>query len=287
MFKRNMKVLVQGVTGKEAVFWVERMIEVGTNVVCGVSPGRGGESIFSTPIYDSVAEAVQQHEIDASILFVSPQLILPAAVEAIESGVRLLIVLADGVPVHDTIRLLAIAKNKGSQVLGPNTPGIVMPGNSLIGIMPSWLPHVFCPGNVGVVSRSGSLGNEVCYQIVKAGFGISSFVGIGGDLIVGTTTVDVLRYFEKCDHTEAVIIVGELGGNMEEEASLFVSEMTKPVIALIAGVASPAGVPMGHAGAIVEGYAGSAASKKEAFKRNGALVAETPFEIPDLLLALL
>ncbi|MTI95961.1 MAG: succinate--CoA ligase subunit alpha [Firmicutes bacterium] len=287
MLSKGMNVLVQGITGKEAGFWVERMVEYGTKVPAGVAPGRGGTEVQGIPVYDSVQEAVSAHKIDASIMFIAPRLVESAVFEAVEAGIKLIVVLADGVPVHDTMKIMAYAEQNGARIIGPNTPGLVFPGDSLIGIMPSWLPHVFKPGSIGVVTRSGSLGNEVCFQIVQAGFGISNFVGIGGDLLIGTTTVEVLKEFESCPETKGIVVVGELGGNMEEQAAQFIPEMTKPVVALIGGKTAPQGVSMGHAGAIVEGTAGSVESKQKILAENGAHIADTPFDIGRLLKELL
>jgi succinyl-CoA synthetase alpha subunit len=283
LLSRNKKVLVQGITGVQARFWVEKMLYYGTRIKAGVAPGRGGKVICGVPVYDCVTEVLDFCDIDTSILFIAPTLVEKAAIEAIEAGIKELVILADGVPVHSTMRILAFAEREGVRVIGPNSPGLVYPGDSFIGIMPAWLPHVFQPGEIGVVSRSGSLGNEVCYQIVKSGFGISSFVGIGGDLLIGTTTIEILSEFNRCDRTKGVVLVGELGGNLEEQAASFISNMDKPVVALIGGKSAPKGTSMGHAGAIVEGVEGTAESKERILAESGAYIADTPFHIGTLL----
>ncbi|MDP3388293.1 MAG: CoA-binding protein [Eubacteriales bacterium] len=283
LLSKNKKVLVQGITGKEAQYWVEKMNDYGTDIQAGVAPGKGGQSILGIPVYDSVKEAVEQHDIDTTLMFVAPSLVETATMEAIDGGIKEIVILADGVPVHDIMRMLSYGAKNGVRIIGPNTPGLVYPGFSSIGIMPSWLPHVFQPGEIGVVSRSGSLGNEASYQVVQAGFGISHFIGIGGDLLVGTTTVEVLEEFERNDDIKGVVLIGELGGNMEEQAARFVKTMSKPVVALIAGKSSPIGVSMGHAGAIVEGTEGSVESKQKILADNGAHIANTPMEIGKLL----
>lgn len=283
LLTKNKRVLIQGITGKEAGYWVEKMNDYGTDIQAGVAPGKGGQSILGIPVYDSVKEAIHEHDIDTSLMFVAPSLVETATMEAIDSGIKEIVILADGVPVHATMRILSYGAKNGVRIIGPNTPGLVYPGFSSIGIMPSWLQHVFQPGEIGVVSRSGSLGNEASYQVVQAGFGISHFIGIGGDLLVGTTTVEVLEEFEKNDDIKGVVLIGELGGNMEEQAARFIKTMSKPVVALIAGKSSPIGVSMGHAGAIVEGTEGSVESKQRILAENGAYIAHTPMEIGKLL----
>lgn len=282
LLDENKRVLVQGITGRESRFWVEQMKKYGTDIKAGVSPGRGGEKVSDIPVYDSVKEALKYHIIDTSIIFVAPKLAKYAAFEVIEEGIKEIIILADGVPLHDTINILALAEKEKVRIIGPNTPGCVYPDNSSIGIMPAWLDHVFKAGKIGVVSRSGSLGNEASYQISKSGLGISHFIGIGGDMLIGTTTLEVLKEFEKCDKVEGVLLVGELGGNMEEEAAKYIKKMTKPVVALIAGKVSPKGVSMGHAGAIVEGNSGTVESKQKILVENGAFIADTPNDIGKL-----
>ncbi|MBI2955225.1 MAG: succinate--CoA ligase subunit alpha [Chloroflexi bacterium] len=281
--RKNDRVLVQGVTGKEGMYWLERMLQYGTNVVAGVTPGKGGDTALGVPVYDTVQAAVERGGVDVSVQFVPPLLAKEATFEAIEAGIKRIIVLADGVPVHDSMLMLAKARHQGAHILGPNCPGVVVPGETMVGILPCWLPHVFKPGTVGVVSRSGSLGTAICYQVVKAGFGQSEVIGIGGDPVVGTTTLDALRFYARDEKTRAVVMVGELGGTMEEDAAAFVPELGKPVIALIAGRMAPQGKRMGHAGAIIQGDRGSARSKIELLEASGAAVARTPDEVGVLL----
>jgi len=276
-------VLIQGITGREAGFWVEKMLEYGTNIVAGTSPGKGGTSISGIPVYNTVLEAVKKQQVDTAIQFIPPRFAKAAAMEAIEAGVKQIIILGDGVPVHDTMTIIAMAETNGVTVFGPNTPGMVFPGVGSIGIMPCWLEHVFNPGSIAILSRSGSLGNEISYQVSKSGFGISKFIGIGGDALVGTTFADALQELDKDDNVEAVVIVGELGGNMEETAARIIPDLSKPVFAFIAGKAAPQGVPMGHAGALVEGSSGSAFSKVEILREHGVKVADVPDDLPGIL----
>jgi succinyl-CoA synthetase alpha subunit len=279
----NQKVIVQGITGSESSFWVNKMVEYGTNIVAGTSPGKGGQEVEGIPVYDTVSEAVNNHQIDTSILFVPPRFARAAASEAIEAGIKQLIILADGVPVHDTMYLINLANLYGATIFGPNTPGMVFPGRSSLGIMPCWLEHVFKPGRVAVLSRSGSLGNEISYQVTRSGLGIACFIGIGGDALIGTTFIELLEELDGDEDVEGIVIVGELGGNMEETAAEYVSRMNTPVFAFIAGKTAPVGVPMGHAGALIEGASGTSTNKIKVLKENGVLVADTPDGLPDLL----
>lgn len=283
MLIQKPNILIQGLTGKEGTYWTEKMMSYGSRIVAGVTPGKGGTEHVNIPIYDTVEEALLYHKADLSIIFVPPSLAKNAALEAIYAGVKQVIVLADGVPVHDALKIVTAAKENGVQVIGPNCPGIIAPvDHYFAGIMPAWL-DVFQKGKVSLVSRSGSLGNEFAYQIQKAGHGLSWFVGIGGDPVVGTTILDTLKDFENDPGTEAVVIVGELGGTMEEDAAEFISSMKKSVFAFISGKTAPEGKRMGHAGAIIEGDKGSVAGKKKRLSENGAFVAETPFHLCELL----
>jgi len=277
------KVLIQGITGQESAYWVRRMVEYGTNIVAGTSPGRGGMERYGIPVYNTVKAALREHQIDTSIIFVPPDFTLGAALEAIEGGVKQLIILVDGVPVHHTMKIISLAEIYGVTVFGPNTPGMVFPGSCSLGIMPCWLGHLFRPGKMAILSRSGSLGNEICYQVSKTSLGISKFIGIGGDALVGTTFIDLLLELDKDDTIEGIIIVGELGGNMEETAAAYIPNLNKMVFAYITGKTAPLGVPMGHAGAIIEGSAGSSLSKIKILQNNGAVVFETPDQIPGVL----
>lgn len=272
-------VIVQGITGRQGSYWTARMIECGTNVVAGVSPGKGGQTVEGVPVFDTVAAAEQRHPGAASVLFVPPLRAGAAALEAISAGVRKLVMLAEHVPAQDVIMMLARARECGAQVLGPNTAGLVVPGETSVGIMPGFAANIFRPGNVGVLSRSGSLGTLVAMNLVTAGFGQSAFIGIGGDAILGTTTLDALRTLDEDDRTDAVVLVGEIGGAMEEEAASFAASMTKPVVAFIAGRTAPPDTRMGHAGAIVSGGRGDGTSKVRSLQAARATVVEVPSDI--------
>ncbi len=278
-------VIVQGITGRQGSYWSQRMAECGTRVVAGVSPGKGGREVAGVRVYDSVAEAAARHQVDATVLFVPPMAAREAALDAVSAGVRKVVFLAEHVPAQDVMEVLARARESGAQVLGPNTAGLVVPGETSVGIMPGFAPNIFRPGNVGVVSRSGSLGTLVCLNLVTAGFGQSAFVGIGGDPILGTTTLDAVRTLDADERTHAVVLVGEIGGVMEEEAAAYVATMTKPVVAYIAGRTAPPGKRMGHAGAIVTDGRGSGESKVAALTEAGATVVDVPSQIGDALRA--
>ena len=280
------QVLVQGMTGRQGRYWTERMLECGTSVVAGVSPGKGGQEVHGRPVYGSVAEAAADHTLDASCLFVPPAGARGAVVEAVEAGVGKVVCLAEHIPSHDVMAMLAVARDHGAQVLGPNTAGLVVPGEASVGIMPGFAPNIFRPGNVAVISRSGSLGTLVSMNLVTDGFGQSVFVGIGGDPILGTTTADAVRSVAAHPGTEAVVIVGEIGGAMEEEAADAVAELGLPVAAFIAGRTAPPGRRMGHAGAIVSGGRGSGESKVAALTAAGAAVVDIPSEVGPALRAL-
>lgn len=283
LIRGDESVIVQGITGRQGSYWTERMVECGTRVVAGVSPGKGGREIAGIPVFDSVAEASAEHHLDASVLFVPPLKAKDAALDAIHSGVSKIVFLAEHVPAQDVMEILAHARQRGAQFLGPNTAGLVVPGETSVGIMPGFAENIFRPGSIGVVSRSGSLGTLVCMSLVTAGFGQSAFIGIGGDPILGTTTLDAVRTLDQDDRTDAVVLVGEIGGVMEEEAAEYVAAMSKPVVAFIAGRSAPAGKRMGHAGAIVTGSRGSGESKVRALTEAGALVVDVPSQIGDAL----
>ena len=278
-------VLVQGLTGRQGSFWGVRMAESGTRVVAGSSPGRGGRDVDGVPVYNTVAEAALQHQIDATVMFVPAMLARDAALEAIAAGVKKIVLLAEHVPYHDTMVIMAEAKDAGTQVLGPNTAGLVVPDVASLGIMPAFAKNIFRPGRVGVVSRSGSLGTLICLNLVSAGYGQSAFIGIGGDPILGTTTADAVRELDQHEGTDAIVLVGEIGGGMEEEAADYIAGMSKPVIAFIAGLSAPPETRMGHAGAIVTGDRGSGASKVKALTTAGATVVDVPSQIGEALRA--
>lgn len=277
------QVIVQGLTGRQGRFWAERMRECGTTIVAGSSPGKGGQEVDGVPVYDSARAASRDHRLDASVLFVPPLAAAEAASDAVQAGVSKIVLLTEHIPYQDTMKLLAHARDAGVQVLGPNTAGLVVPGEAAVGIMPGTAANIFQPGSIGVLSRSGSLGTLVCLNLVADGFGQSAFIGIGGDPMLGTTTLDAVRMLDENPRTEAVVLVGEIGGVMEEEAASYVADMSKPVVAFIAGRSAPPNTRMGHAGAIVTGDRGSGESKVGALQAAGASVVSLPSQIGQAL----
>ena len=278
---KNSKVIVQGITGREGGFHTRKMIEYGTNVIGGVTPGKGGEWFEGLPVFDTVQKAVDATEADVSWIAVPAPFAPDAIYEAVDAGIKLIIVLAEFIPVLDMMKVYQYVKRKGSRMIGPNCPGLLTPGEAKVGIMPGYIGK---PGNIGVVSKSGTLTYEVVYALSSRGMGQSTCVGIGGDPVIGTTFVDVLEMFENDPQTEKVAILGEIGGRAEIDAANYIkAHMTKPVAAFIAGASAPEGTRMGHAGAIVEGGEGTAAEKIEALRAAGVRVAENPEQIPDLL----
>ena len=274
----NTRCVVQGITGKQGSFHTEQMLKYHTKIVAGTSPGKGGQKIGELPIYNSIEEAKEEHDINASIIFVPAPFAKDAAFEAI-SQLDLAVIITEHIPVHDTMEIVEYAKRNKTTIIGPNTPGIISPGVGKLGIMPT---HIFNEGNVGIVSRSGTLTYEVANQVTDSGMGQSTCIGIGGDPVVGLDFADVLQRFEDDDDTEAMVMIGEIGGNAEEIAAEFINKnITKPVVAYIAGVTAPPGKRMGHAGAIIDGNSGTAASKIEALENSGVYVAERPSEIAD------
>ncbi|MEI6740042.1 MAG: succinate--CoA ligase subunit alpha [Gemmatimonadaceae bacterium] len=278
------KLLVQGITGRDGSFHAKQMIEYGTQVVAGVTPGKGGQHFEGTvPIYDTVYDAVQATGANTSVIYVPPMFAADAMMEAAAAGVKLIVCITEGVPVLDMTRVYPYIREHGARLIGPNCPGLITPGQSKVGIIPG---RICTPGNVGVVSRSGTLTYEVVNQLTRAGIGQSSCVGIGGDPINGTNFIDCLAAFEADPHTKAVAMMGEIGGTDEQEAAQFVKEhMTKPVVGFIAGQTAPPGRRMGHAGAIISGSAGTAAEKIEAFKAAGMGVAQRPVDFVELIQA--
>ncbi len=270
------RVLVQGITGKQGTYWTGRMQNYGTRIVAGINPKKSGIRYLGVPVYASAGEAMRETGFDVSVLFIPPLGVKAAAQDAIEAGCARLVVLTEHVPVQDVMELLAMARTNGAAVVGPNTAGLVTPGECFVGFMPAFEADVFRPGRVGVISRSGSLGTLVCLNLVQAGFGQSAFIGIGGDPIVGTTTRDALQALDADERTDAVVVIGEIGGTMEEDAAEYARGMTKPVVAFVAGAASPPGKKMGHAGAIVMGDKGTYASKRRALEAVGVAVLDTP-----------
>ncbi len=276
------KAIVQGITGRQGSFHTKLMLEYGTKIVAGVTPGKGGQEVHGVPVYDTVREALAEHDANASIVFVPARFAKEAVMEAIEAGLELVVVITEHIPVRDTVEFLAHARREGATIIGPNTPGIITPGECKLGVMPG---HVFERGPVGMVSRSGTLTYEIASQLTRAGLGQSTCLGIGGDPVVGLTFTEVLDMFEEDPETEAVVIVGEIGGNLEELAAKYIEEQgfSKPVVAFIAGRTAPPGKRMGHAGAIIMGRAGTAESKIKAFERVGVPVARTPREVASLV----
>ncbi|NLB34535.1 MAG: succinate--CoA ligase subunit alpha [Elusimicrobia bacterium] len=277
LINKDSRVMVSGITGKEGTFHTERMMETGTNIVCGVTPGKGGIEHLGVPVYNSVKEAVENHEIDACGIFVPARFARAAVDEAVDAGVKFVVVITEGICPHDTLKFLSNARNKGARVLGPNTPGLLTPDESKIGVLATDLVE---KGRVGVVSRSGTLTVEICYYLLKEGYGQSSIIGLGGDPVVGTSFTDVYKLFEEDPETDAVVIVGEIGGTMEEDLAEYIIKNggKKPAVAFIAGQNAPGGKRMGHAGAIIEGGRGSADSKIEALTKAGVKVARVPWE---------
>ncbi len=280
----NTKLLVQGITGRDGSFHAKQMMEYGTKVVGGVTPGKGGQQFEGTvPIFDTVYDAVQATGANTSVIYVPPMFAADAMMEAAAAGVKLIVCITEGVPVLDMTRVYPYVKEHGARLIGPNCPGLITPGQSKVGIIPG---RICMPGNVGVVSRSGTLTYEIVNQLTKAGIGQSSCVGIGGDPINGTNFIDCLAAFEADPQTRAVAIMGEIGGTDEQEAAAFVkAHMKKPVVGFIAGQTAPPGRRMGHAGAIISGSAGTAAEKIEAFEAAGMGVAKRPVDFVDLIRA--
>lgn len=279
------RIVVQGITGQEGSFWTGHMIEMGARVVAGVTPGKEGETIRGVPVYHSVGRAGAEHEADAAMLFVPPRFTKDAVFEALEAGIGKIVTIADGIPLHDQIEIRSAARSAGAQVVGGNTSGVISPGKSMLGIFPYWIERVYKPGSIGVMTRSGSLTNEVTAMIVEKGFGVSTLIGVGGDPVPGTRFAEFLPAFEADPETDGVVIVGELGGTMEEEVASAITEgtFTKPLVAFIGGRTAPRGKRMGHAGAIVTGTAGTVLAKAEALTAAGAAVARRPSEVGGLL----
>ncbi|MDP7179896.1 MAG: succinate--CoA ligase subunit alpha [Candidatus Woesearchaeota archaeon] len=280
LIDKNTKVIVQGITGTQGSFHTRRMIDYGTQVVAGVTPGKGGQEVHGVPVYNSMAEAVAEHSADFSVLFVPAKFAKDAAIDALSNGLNVVFITED-TPIHDVIKVMDVARDKGKIVVGPNCPGMISPGQSKIGIMPN---HIFLEGNVGVVSRSGTLTYEVINELTRKGIGQSTCIGIGGDAIIGTNFIDVLKLFEKDKDTEKIVLLGEIGGDQEEKAAEFIKKnVTKKVVAYIAGITAPKGKRMGHAGAIISGDSGTAESKIKAFEEAGVKVAKLPSGIVELL----
>jgi len=276
LINKNTRLLVQGITGAVGSFQTRQMQDFGTNVVAGVTPGKGGSKVNGVPVFNSVAEAVDVEKPNASVTFVPPKFAADAIFEACDNGIELIVCITEGIPVHDMIRVCAYLEDSSSMLLGPNCPGVTTPGESKIGIMPN---PIHSAGNVGLVSRSGTLTYEIIDLLSKSGIGQSTSVGIGGDQIAGTSFIEILRLFEEDPKTRAVVMVGEIGGTAEQDAIDFIQQMSKPVIAYIVGVSAPPGKTMGHAGAIVSAGGGTALEKIHAFERAGVTVGKSPVDI--------
>jgi len=274
---RDTRLIVQGITGRDGSFHAKKMVEYGTKVVGGVTPGKGGQSVDGIPVFNTVAEAVKQTGANASIIYVPPAFAAGAIREAVQSAIPFVVAITEGIPVLDMVAVWSEVESSPTRLLGPNCPGAITPGECKVGIMPG---HIHKAGPVGVVSRSGTLTYEVVDQLTRAGIGQSTCVGIGGDPVIGTKFVDVLALFEKDPATEYIVMIGEIGGNDEEVAADYIEKhITKPVVAFIAGSSAPPGRRMGHAGAIVSGGSGRAETKVEALSRAGVRIAPTPTEI--------
>jgi succinyl-CoA synthetase alpha subunit len=285
IINKDSRVIVQGITGNEGRFHTTSMLGYGTKVVAGVTPGKGGQKVEGVPVYNTVAEAVTKHGADTSIIFVPAPFVRSAALEAIDAGIKTLVIISEGVPQKDAIEFINRAQKKGDiTIIGPNCPGIINPSQRIkVGIMPE---HIFSPGSVGIASRSGTLTYEITWHTSQAGLGQSTCVGLGGDPVVGLDFISLLEMFKNDQESQSVVLIGEIGGNAEELAAQYISETNYPkkVVAFIAGRLAPPGKRMGHAGAIVLGNAGTAQSKIDAFTRAGINVAEKPSDIVKLLI---
>jgi len=281
LLDKNTKVVVQGATGKMGGAHTKRMIEYGTKIVAGVTPGKGGTQVHGLPVYDSVKEAVEKTGATCSVIFVPPYGSLDAGFEAVDAGIELIVLITEGIPPQDTAKLVAHVKANNVKMVGPNCPGVITPGESLVGILPG---SIFKPGKTGMVSRSGTLTYEIALALTEAGIGQSTCVGIGGDPVKGTGYQEPLQMFSDDPNTEVIVMIGEIGGTAEEEAAEFIKKnVKKPVIGFIAGVTAPPGKRMGHAGAIISGGKGTAESKMKSFEANGIKVAMTPKEVAKLV----
>ncbi len=275
---KDSKVLVQGFTGSEGTFHSEQMIEYGTDVVCGVTPGKGGTKHLDKPVYNSVADAVINEDINTSIIFVPPMFAADAIMEAAESGIKTIVTITEGIPINDMTKVVSYIEGKNIRLIGPNCPGIITPDEAKIGIMPGF---VFKKGNVGIVSKSGTLTYEAADQVVKSGYGISTAIGVGGDPIIGTTLLDSVQLFMEDDDTDVIVLIGEIGGQLEIDAAKWIKNNgnKKPVVGFIAGETAPKGRKMGHAGAIIGGKDDTASAKKRIMRESGVNVVDSPADI--------
>lgn len=277
---KDSKIIVQGITGGAGSFHTKRMLQYGTNIIAGTSPGKGGQEVEGIPVYDTVRECVEEHGADVSVIFLPARFVMDAAAEAIHAGVKLVVVIPEHIPIHDMMMVRKEAQKYGARVIGGNTAGIISPGEANLGIMPD---IAFSPGRVGTVSRSGSLTYYVADTLTRTGYGETTCVGLGGDPVLGSTFNEILELFEEDDKTRAVVLVGEIGGVYEELAGSTISNMKKPVVAMVGGLTAPPGKRMGHAGAIVEGELGTAQSKVKSLEESGAHIAKMFWDIPKIL----
>jgi succinyl-CoA synthetase alpha subunit len=282
---KNTRAIVQGITGTQGSFHTKLMLEYGTKIVAGVTPGKGETQIHGVPVYDTVEEAIEKHSANASIIFVPAPFAADATLEALENGIKTIVIITEHIPIKDAVNVMTYAKQVNATIIGPNTPGIITPEESKLGIMPA---HIFKLGTIGMVSRSGTLTYEIAAGLTRKNLGQSTCIGLGGDPITGLNFLDALRMFEEDPQTRAVVLIGEIGGNLEELAAEYIvrEKYSKPIVAFIAGRSAPSGKRMGHAGAIVMGKAGTAESKIEKFKNAGVKVAEKPSDVPELLMKL-
>jgi succinyl-CoA synthetase alpha subunit len=281
LVNKDTRLVVQGITGREGEFHTRQMIDYGTKVVAGVTPGRGGLEVAGVPVYDTVAEAVEKHNANTSIIYVPAAFAPDAMLEAVDAGIKLVVCITEGIPTLDMIQVVNYMDEKGARLIGPNCPGLISPGQSKVGIIPG---HICMPGPVGIVSRSGTLTYEVIWELTLRKVGQSTCVGIGGDPVIGTKFIDVLGMFQGDPQTEQIVMIGEIGGTDEEAAAEFISKhVTKPVVGFVAGQTAPPGKRMGHAGAIISGGTGTAQEKIAAMQRAGIRVANQPAEIGALI----
>lgn len=285
LIDKNTKLIVQGITGRDGAFHTSKMKKYGTNIVGGTSPGKAGKFVDDIAVFNTVKDAVTETGANTSVIFVPAPFAKDAMMEAADSGIKLIVCITEGVPTLDVVEALSLIKRRGANLIGPNCPGLMSPGKSLVGIMPSM---IFKEGNTGVISRSGTLTYEVVYNLTENGIGQSTAIGVGGDPIVGLYYIELLKMFENDPETDSIVLIGEIGGDAEEQAAEYIkNHITKPVVAFIAGQQAPSGKQMGHAGAIISSGSGTAAEKITAFEKVGVPVAKEPKEIPQLLKNLL
>jgi succinyl-CoA synthetase alpha subunit len=278
LIDKNTKVLVQGITGRDGSFHAQQMVEYGTNVVSGVTPGKGGQKVYGVPVFDSVVQAKEKTGANTAVIYVPAKFAKAAILEDIHAGIELIICITEGIPVLDMVEVKKTMQGRNLRLLGPNCPGVISPGKSKVGIMPG---HIHKPGAIGVVSRSGTLTYEVVYNLTLCGLGQSSCVGLGGDPIIGARFIDVLEMFMRDDETEGIVMVGEIGGEDEQIAAEYIKkEVTKPIVGFIAGRTAPAGKRMGHAGAIISSGESTAEAKREVLKAAGVTIVDFPDDIP-------